>query len=129
MSAYDPDRDPVRRVGRALRWGARFVALPAILGALISVNVDVRALPMMHDLYTPPEVRPRLAALRAGAKLNDALAVPHLVEIAGMPVEVPGHFGQGVERVQRVEVAGLERAQEEAAGLDGVGRLEHAISL
>jgi hypothetical protein len=41
-----------------------------------------KALPMIEDLYTYPEEQPRLAALDAGAKLNDMLAVPHLLEMA-----------------------------------------------
>jgi len=47
VNAYDPAQDPVRVVGRALRWGARWFALPAILGAFVSMNIDVRALPMI----------------------------------------------------------------------------------
>jgi hypothetical protein len=41
-----------------------------------------KALPMIQDLYTYPEEQPRLAALDAGAKLNDMLAVPHLIQMA-----------------------------------------------
>ena len=41
-----------------------------------------RALPQIKDLYDHPEELPRLAALRAGAKLDDALVVPHLIEMA-----------------------------------------------
>lgn len=41
-----------------------------------------RAIPVFKDLYDYPEELPRLAALRAGAKLNDALVVPHLIEMA-----------------------------------------------
>jgi hypothetical protein len=47
VSAYGLERDPVRLAGRALRWGARWVAVPAILGALVSANIDVRALPLV----------------------------------------------------------------------------------
>lgn len=47
MSAYDSERDPVRVAGRALRWGARWVALPAILGVFVSANIEVRALPVI----------------------------------------------------------------------------------
>jgi hypothetical protein len=46
MSLYDPERDRVRIVGRWLRWTARWVALPAILGIFVSANVDVRSLPV-----------------------------------------------------------------------------------
>lgn len=41
-----------------------------------------RALPVIQELYDYPEELPRVAALRAGAKLDDALAVPHLIDIA-----------------------------------------------
>ena len=47
MSAYDPERDPVRRIGRALRWATPWIIVPAILGVFISGNVDVRALPLV----------------------------------------------------------------------------------
>jgi hypothetical protein len=46
MSLYDPERDPVRRAGRWLRWGARWVVLPAVLGVFVSANVDLRSLPI-----------------------------------------------------------------------------------
>lgn len=45
MSLYDPERDPVRIVGRRLRWAARWIALPVVAGAFLSANVDVRSLP------------------------------------------------------------------------------------
>ncbi|MFO0963278.1 MAG: flagellar basal body P-ring protein FlgI [Phycisphaerales bacterium] len=41
-----------------------------------------KALPMIQDLYEYPEEQPRLAALDAGAKLDDMLAVPHLLSMA-----------------------------------------------
>ena len=41
-----------------------------------------RALPMIQDLYEYPEEQPRFAALNAGAKLNDMLAVPALMRMA-----------------------------------------------
>lgn len=46
MSLYDPERDPVRIAGRWLRWGFKWVAVPAVLGVFVSGNVDVRALPL-----------------------------------------------------------------------------------
>lgn len=45
-------------------------------------SLGVRVLPTVQDLYSHPEELPRLAALRAGARLNDQLAVPFLVELA-----------------------------------------------
>ena len=44
--------------------------------------IGKRSLPMIQDLYTHPEEQPRMAALEAGAKLDDPLAVPHLVDMA-----------------------------------------------
>ncbi len=41
-----------------------------------------RALPIIKDLYDHPEERPRLAALHAGARLNDALVIPRLIHMA-----------------------------------------------
>ena len=41
-----------------------------------------RVLPLIKDLYDYSEEVPRLAALRAGAKLDDPLVVEHLVELA-----------------------------------------------
>jgi flagellar basal body P-ring protein FlgI len=41
-----------------------------------------RVLPIIRDLYDYPEELPRLAALRAGAKLDDALVVEHLIDLA-----------------------------------------------
>ena len=40
-----------------------------------------RALPTIRALYDTPDELPRLAALRAGAGLNDALVVPHLIDL------------------------------------------------
>jgi hypothetical protein len=47
MSRYDPERDPVRRIGYWLRWGLRWVAAPAIVGVIVSANVDTRSLPLL----------------------------------------------------------------------------------
>lgn len=47
MSRYDPERDPVRIAGRALRWAAAWIVLPAAVGVFISGNIDVRSLPMI----------------------------------------------------------------------------------
>jgi hypothetical protein len=47
MSLYDPERDPVRIAGRWLRWGFRWVAIPAVLGVFVSGNLDIRALPLL----------------------------------------------------------------------------------
>ena len=41
-----------------------------------------RALPMIQDLYEYPEEQPRFAALNAGSKLDDQLAVQPLMDLA-----------------------------------------------
>ena len=40
-----------------------------------------KCIPVIQELYTNSEEQPRMAALEAGAKLNDPLAVPHLLEM------------------------------------------------
>lgn len=47
MSRYDPERDPVRNAGRKLRWAARWIVLPAVVGVFVSGNIDVRSLPIV----------------------------------------------------------------------------------
>ncbi len=44
-----------------------------------------RAMPIIRDLYDYPEEMPRLAALRAGASIDDPLVIPHLIDIAQGP--------------------------------------------
>jgi hypothetical protein len=44
--------------------------------------LGVRVLPIIRDLYDTPEELPRLAALQAGAKLNDAMVSRHLLDMA-----------------------------------------------
>lgn len=47
MTRYDPERDPVRIVGRWLRWGLRWIGLPAAIGVFVSGNIDARSLPLI----------------------------------------------------------------------------------
>ena len=42
-----------------------------------------KAIPMFQDLYDYPEEGPRLAALTAGAYLNDGMVTSHLLDLAG----------------------------------------------
>jgi hypothetical protein len=44
--------------------------------------LGARALPVIRELYDEPQELPRLAALRAGARLDDPLVTPHLIEMA-----------------------------------------------
>ena len=41
-----------------------------------------KAVPMIQDLYDHADEAPRFSALSAGARLNDAMAVPHLLDVA-----------------------------------------------
>ena len=68
--------NPMVSSAAALRWQA----------------LGTRVLPVIRDLYDHPEEQPRLAALQAGAKLDDALVIPHLLEMASkgsVDVRVP----------------------------------------
>jgi hypothetical protein len=49
VSRYDPERDPVRKAGRALRWAAPWILLPAALGVIVAGNIDVRSLPLVGN--------------------------------------------------------------------------------
>ncbi|GJQ29844.1 MAG: hypothetical protein HBSAPP03_17280 [Phycisphaerae bacterium] len=60
--------------------------------------IGARALPMIRELYEYPELAPRMAGLKAGARLNDALAAGPLKEIA--------RTGQGTVRTKAVELLG-----------------------
>lgn len=44
-----------------------------------------KALPTVQSLYDHPEVMPRRAALRAGSRMGDPLAIGPLVDLAGSP--------------------------------------------
>jgi hypothetical protein len=46
VSRYDSERDPVRVAGYWLRWGLRWVAVPALIGVIVSATVDLRSLPL-----------------------------------------------------------------------------------
>ena len=74
--------------GFGKRWAQRYAQalreqpyLANDLGWAMQALGDL-ALPPLRDLYDFPEPAPRLSALRAGAALGDALATPHLKEIA-----------------------------------------------
>lgn len=60
--------------------------------------IGPRALPLIRELYEYPELAPRMAALKAGARLNDAIAAGPLKEIA--------RTGQGTVRTKAVELLG-----------------------
>ena len=44
--------------------------------------IGERSLPVIRELYDYPEDLPRLAAMRTGGRLGDAVAVPHLIDAA-----------------------------------------------
>ncbi|HEV2011575.1 MAG TPA: hypothetical protein VGS17_11180 [Candidatus Limnocylindria bacterium] len=47
MTRYDPERDRVRIAGRWIRWGLRWIVLPAAIGVFVSGNIDARSLPLI----------------------------------------------------------------------------------
>jgi len=47
VSVYDAERDPVRRIGRVLRWVVPWVVVPALLGVIVSSKIDVQAMPLI----------------------------------------------------------------------------------
>lgn len=58
-----------------------------------------RALPFIRQLYEFPELAPRMAGLRAGARLGDAVAAGPLKEIA--------KNGSGATRMKAIELLGV----------------------
>lgn len=57
-----------------------------------------RALPFIRELYEHPELAPRMAGLKAGARLNDAIAAGPLKEVA--------RTGPGTVRTRAIELLG-----------------------
>jgi len=43
--------------------------------------IGSRSLPTVRDLYDHPDEQPRVAAIRAGARLDDPMVIPHLVRM------------------------------------------------
>lgn len=78
------------RVDRAFpnEWAARYIRAmreePALADDLswCLQALGPGIIPQLRELYDYGEPKPRLSALRAGAKLGDALVTPHLKEIA-----------------------------------------------
>lgn len=60
--------------------------------------MGAKAVPSFQDLYTYSEEQPRFAALQAGAKLNDAMVVPPLLDMA--------RTGSHENRVGAIELLG-----------------------
>lgn len=56
------------------------------------------AIPQLRTLYDSPDRAPRLAALRAGSRLKDPFATPHLIEIA--------RGGDAARRLDAIELLG-----------------------
>ncbi|MFO0894584.1 MAG: flagellar basal body P-ring protein FlgI [Phycisphaerales bacterium] len=61
-------------------------------------SMGAKAVPSFQDLYTYSEEQPRFAALQAGAKLNDAMVVPPLLDMA--------RTGSHENRVGAIELLG-----------------------
>jgi flagellar basal body P-ring protein FlgI len=71
--------------------------------------VGPQAKPFLREMYGYHEVVPRLAALRAGAALNDARAVPYLIEMATAGLE--RHRTAAIGMLSRIEAGPeIERA-------------------
>ena len=70
--------------GTAMFVRRALLANPAVASAaaLRWQALGPRVLPMIKDLYDHPEELPRMAALQAGAKLDDALVIPHLITMS-----------------------------------------------
>src|SRR5690606_12765064 len=92
------------RIDRAFpnEWAARYIRAmrdePALADDLswCLQALGKSVVPQLRALYDYSEPKPRLSALRAGAKLGDALVTPHLKEIA-----------QGADPTQRVQAIRL----------------------
>ncbi|MFG0286349.1 MAG: flagellar basal body P-ring protein FlgI [Phycisphaerales bacterium JB039] len=63
------------------------------------------ALPAIRTLYEYPEILPRSAALRAGARLEDPLVVDHLIEQATSSTNTPAEVVEAVELLGRLELS------------------------
>lgn len=68
----------------AVRYGAAMREQPEIADSLswAMQALGPAALPELRRLYDFPELTPRLAALQAGAGLEDPMVAPHLIELA-----------------------------------------------
>jgi Flagellar P-ring protein/HEAT repeats len=91
--------------GAPEQWARRYVegvkSEPA-LGEDLSWCLEAlgpKATPFLRELYDYPELVPRLAALKAGARLDDPYAVPHLTEVT--------KSGSGGVRTQAIKYLGL----------------------
>ncbi len=72
--------------------------------------VGTKSLPFLREMYEYPEIVPRMAALRAGARLNDARAAQPLRELA--------KTGAGTVRTEAIELLG---------GIDGGPTIDVAL--
>jgi len=63
------------------------VDAPSVSWSFVAIGARMvpEALEAMQRLYDYPEIAPRLAALKAGAKLEDPLTIPHLEALARQP--------------------------------------------
>jgi hypothetical protein len=68
----------------AKRYADALTAQPELAGELswCLEAIGRSSLQVIADLYDYPEAQPRLAALRAGARLGDPRTAPHLIELA-----------------------------------------------
>lgn len=75
---YSAPEENARRLVEGLK------AEPALAGEVswCLEAIGQKALPFIRQLYNYPELEPRIAALKAGARLNDALAAAPLRDVA-----------------------------------------------
>jgi hypothetical protein len=98
------------------QWARRYVEgmkTDPSLGEDISWCLEAigpKAVPFVRELYDYPELVPRLAALKAGARLDDAYAVPYLTDVTKTA-------GGGV-RTQAIKYLGL---------INGGSRVDEAL--
>lgn len=92
------------RIDRAFpnEWAARYIRAmkeePALADDLswCLQALGPTVVPQLRELYDYPEPKPRISALRAGAKLGDALVTQHLKDVA-----------QGDDSIQRLQAIRL----------------------
>lgn len=65
---------------------------------LCLIGLGEKAVPFVRELYDYPEIEPRMAGLRAGAKLNDARSAEYLVKLA--------QTGRGANRTDAIALLG-----------------------
>ena len=94
-------QDPIYALDASWRWHA----------------LGIRALPIIREFYDSPDDLPRMAALRSGARLDDAMVIPHLIEMsASRSIDLRREAIELLANVRpnlRVDIALRERLNDE----------------